>query len=421
MIKTIYNNISFNNNQKNNKLSTDIYLQKSFTPIKIMPKDKINFKDNFNTNIVEVKKLNKLYSNKNKNKNNIKLKLLNPTKKNSRNLSSLNGLNSTNTFTKSNYIGFHTNNSLSVTTNLKTTMDTNMTKTQYMKDKINNKENSSFHDSKSNTIFSSSLKGWKKSVNVPIRNISQIKKRPKIKIPTTNSNIFIKFKNKKNDQKIYNYSKKNNENKNTYNNSKNINNNSFIIPKRINTLKDLYNNVLTPMRVKTKIKFQNSLSLNKKINKMEKNINIINKKQKKIDNSKISIKKNKLKNMYMLLEKQKEAISYKDEIKKEKEEIEIIMDKLKKVKEKTIIINNEAKRLNIELIKNKKEIKIIKEDSNSIINDKKNVNTMIVLLHRRIIDTKKRIKDLKEENYYLDKSFYELGLKYQDINNINNN
>ena len=416
MIKTVYNNISFISKQKHNKLPTNIYLEKSFTPIKIIHKDKSNFKgNNFNTNIVEVKKLNKIYSNKIKNnKNNIKLKLLNPSKKNSRNFSSLNGLNNTNIYTKSNYKGFNTNNSLSVATNLKTTIDTNMTKTQNMKDKMNNKDISSFHDSKSNTFYSSSINGWKKSINEPIKN--QIKKRPKIKIPKMNTNIIFKLKTKIKDCdiKISNYSKKNNENKN-------IRNNSFIIPKRINILKNLYNNVLTPMRINTKIKYQNSLSLSRKINKMEKNINIINKKQKKIDNNKISIKKSKLKNLYFLLEKQKESISYKDNIKQEKEYIEKIMNKLKKIKEKTVTINDEAKRLNIELIKNKKEIKILKEDTNNIINDKKNVNTMIVLLHRRIIDTKKRIRELDEENYYFDKSFYELGLKYQDINIIKSN
>ena len=44
---------------------------------------------------------------------------------------------------------------------------------------------------------------------------------------------------------------------------------------------------------------------------------------------------------------------------------------------------------------------------------------MLVLLHRRIIDIKKRIEESEEHNYYLDKSFYELGLKYQEeINSL---
>ena len=94
------------------------------------------------------------------------------------------------------------------------------------------------------------------------------------------------------------------------------------------------------------------------------------------------------------------------------------MIKIRKIKEKTVIINNTTKTLKNEYIKNKKEINVIQENINNTLNDKKNVNTMIILLHRRIIDIKKRLKEFDEQNYYIDKSFYELNLKYKDFNII---
>jgi hypothetical protein len=419
MIKTIYNE-SFSNKNKYTKINNHFIFEKTLTPIKIIPKDKIYDKEsNTSGKIKKTKTSNNLYiggyKNYNKNKNNIKLKILNYSKKNSRNFSSLNGLITNGIFTKSNFISINTNNSLSLATNLKTTMDSNITKTQIIKDKIN-KENSSFIESKTITFFSSLNCLKNRGNNQQIKNISQIKKMQKIKLNKSKSNNFINIK-KNNNNKISNYLsfkiKKNNERLNKVN--KIYNNKSFIFPKRINILKNLQNNYLTPIIQNNKIKYKNSLSLNKNINKIENNINIINKKQKLIDINKISIKKSKLKNIYMLLEKQKESICIKDKIKKENNEIEKINDKLKKFKDKTLLINNEAKVLNDEIINNKEQINIIKENIKNILNDKKNVNTMIILLHRRIIDIKKRIKEHDEENYYLDKSFYELSLKYKGI------
>lgn len=416
MIKTLNNNESFITKQKHKKLSNNLILERTFTPVKLIPKDKIigNKGYNYYTNLIEEKKTNNFYSKIKK--NNIKLKLLNPKNKNSRNFSSLNGFSTTGIFTNSNNKKFTLNNSLSMTTNLKTTMDTNEMKTRNLKDQINNKENSGFLKNESLSFFSSFSNYYKKSLNRPIKNISLIKKRPKIKIPKSNSNIFLKIKNNNKKSKISKHLSYNQKtNKNNY--SININNNnSFIFPKRINTLKQLYNNVITPIRKNTKIKHHNSLSLNKKINAIDKNISTINKKQKIIDKNRISIQRTKLKNIYMLLEKQKETICNKSIIKKEKEDIENIMKKLKKVKEKTYLINNESKGLNHDLIKNKTELNHIKENINNAINDKKNVNTMIISLHRRIIDIKKRIKEHDEKNIYLDKTFYELSLKYKDVN-----
>ena len=412
MITGLLKKSTFINNSKHKKLSNNLILEKSFTPVKIISKDQTkisNFKE---------KKTNLLYSKKIR--NNIKLKLLIPTKKNSRNYSSLNGFTPKGILTQSNCMALNTNNSLSRTTNLKTTIDTNITKTQNIKDKINNKENSILLDSKLLNFFSSSSKEGKKSEQAPINNISQNKKRPKIKINKSNSNTINQNykKNKKNIISKHSPFKKSSKENNNITNI-NHNNNSFIIPNRIILLKNIYNNFLTPIRNNTKLKCQNSLSLKKKINRLENNLNIINIKKKTIDQNEIMIKKSKLKNIYMLLEKQKESIYNRDIIKKEKEDIEKIKDKLKKVREKNIIINNEAKILNEKLINNKRELIVIQTNIDNILNDKKNVNTMIILLHRRIIDIKKRIKEHEEKKYYLDKSLYELSLKFQGINIIN--
>ena len=273
MIKTLYNNDSFIKNKKNKKIQNNFVLKKTLTPVKLIPKNKTNFIDNnFSTNITKEKKSNKLYLKNDK--NNIKLKLLNPTKKHSRNFSSLKGLSPNSILEKSNNKIFNsnnTNNSFSITTNLKTTMDTNITKTQNIKDKINFKENSSFIDnSKTITFISSSSYGLKKNINPHNKSNKKIKKRPKIKMAKNNTYIFTNTKNNinynKTDSNILKYS--NYKKASQKNNEKMfINNNSFIIPKRINILKNIYNNFLTPIRQNTKIKYRNSLSLNKKIKK----------------------------------------------------------------------------------------------------------------------------------------------------------
>jgi DNA repair exonuclease SbcCD ATPase subunit len=325
-------------------------------------------------------------------------------------------------------------------TNLKTTIDSNITKTinnQNLKEKDNkmsNKDNSSLIDSKSITFLSSSpiemrsinpnsqIKNNNNQNNMDI-NTYKLIKRPKLKIPRSKSSIYKNVKIKKlskylslNQNKIYN------ENSNINNNNIHANNSNktFAFPNRINILIGLKQNLLTPMRKKNEIKFRNSISLNKKINKIEESIHSINEKQKTIDNNKILIKKLKLKNIYMLLEKQKESNNYKNKIEKENEEIEKIKEKIKKLKDKTVLMNNETMGFKTEIIENKAEISEIKEKIEKIINDKKMANSMIILLHRRIIDVKKRINEYNERNQYLDKTFYELGVKYQqDGNNIN--
>jgi hypothetical protein len=299
--------------------------------------------------------------------------------------------------------------------------------------KLNNKDNSSLIDSKSITFLSSSpIEMRSINPNSQINNNNQnnkdintykLIKRPKIKIPKSKSSIYKNAKNKKLAKYLfYNQNKANFEYSNINNSNIHTNNSNktFAFPNRINILINLQNNLLNPMRKNNEIKFRDSLSLNKKINKIEESIHFISQKQKTIDNNKILIKKSKLKNIFMLLENQKESNNYKNKIEKENEEIEKIKEKIKKLKSQTVVMNSETIRLKTEIIEEKKEISEIKEKIEKIINDKKMANSMIILLHRRIIDIKNRINERDERNLYLDKTFYELGVKYQqDGNNIN--
>ena len=448
MLRLILNNDSFIQNRIPKNIKNNYNYENSLTPVKLIHKDK-KITKNRSLNLTKTKLIkrdkNKFVVNPHKselknNQKNLKFELLNKTNnKNSRNFEPYIDI-----FTKSNnymtYNTNNTNNSLSYMTNLKTTIDSNITKTinnQNLKEKdnkMNNKDNSSLIDSKSITFLSSSpiemrsinpnsqIKNNNNQNNMDI-NTYKLIKRPKLKIPRSKSSIYKNVKIKKlskylslNQNKIYN------ENSNINNNNIHANNSNktFAFPNRINILIGLKQNLLTPMRKKNEIKFRNSISLNKKINKIEESIHSINEKQKTIDNNKILIKKSKLKNIFMLLENQKESNNYKNKIEKENEEIEKIKEKIKKLKSQTVVMNSETIRLKTEIIEEKKEISEIKEKIEKIINDKKMANSMIILLHRRIIDIKKRINERDERNLYLDKTFYELGVKYQqDGNNIN--
>lgn len=449
MLRLIFNNDSFIQNRIPKNIKNNYNFENSLTPVKLIHKDKIIAK-NRSLNLTKTKlvkrDINKFVVNPHKselknNQKNLKFELLNKSNnKNSRNFEPYCDM-----FTKcNNYMTYNTNNSLSYMTNLKTTIDSNITKTinnQNLKEKdnkMNYKDNSSLTDSKSITFLSSSpIEMRSINPNSQIKNIDnnqnnmdintyQLIKRPKIKIPKSRSSIYKNVKNfkKKKLSKYlsYNQNKINYENSNINNSNIHTNNSNktFAFPNRINILINLQHNLLDPMRKKNEIKFRNSLSLNKKINKIEESIHFISLKQKTIDNNKILIKKSKLKNIYMLLEKQKESNNYKNKIEKENEEIEKMKEKMKKLKAQTVKMNNETIEFKTKIIEEKNEISETKEKIEKIINDKKLANSMIILLHRRIIDIKKRIKEHDERNLYLDKTYYELGVKYQqDGNNIN--
>ena len=95
-----------------------------------------------------------------------------------------------------------------------------------------------------------------------------------------------------------------------------------------------------------------------------------------------------------------------------REYINKIKNEIKKVNEETILYKRKYDIIFDEIKKNEKEIKNIKKEINDFSGIKNNVRTMIILLNKRIIDAKERIRkmDIKKQN--LNKSWFELSLKY---------
>ena len=366
MLKTfIVNNKSF---IKPKKMKKPLLKNKTITPIKLINK---------NTGNKFIKKTNTTYNLKtviNKNeKDELNIFNFNKKVKNSRNINDNNNLNGL----KTDYINTtNNNNSFLNATYIKTTMDTNMTKTKIAKEK----ENISFMNDNNTFIY------FTPSTNYQSSNVKNKNKRKRIKIPTQKENI-----------------------------SKNINN-TFIIPNRLNSLINVQKNIIEPIRQKTRISYKKSMSLNKKVNIIKEKINKINIKRKSLDEKNILINKSKIKNICKLFENKIESISDKDKIKEElKKEVEKIDLKIKKVKQETNKMNINKERIKEEITKNKNEIVKIKQGIENINNDKKKVNAMLILLHKRIIDIKNRIKKKDEHNLYLDKSFFELNQRFQNL------
>ena len=376
MLKTfIVNNKSF---IKPKKIKKPLLKNKTITPIKLISKNNGN---------KFIKKTNTTYNLKtviNKNeKDELNIFNFNKKVKNSRNINindnnNLNGL-------KTDCINttINNNNSFLNATYIKTTMDTNMTKTKIAKEK----ENISFMNDNNTFIY------FTPSTNYQSSNVKNKNKRKRIKIPKQKEKSIL-----------------------SYNKYTNINNNTFIIPNRLNSLINVQKNIIEPIRQKAKISYKKSMSLNKKVNIIKEKINKINIKRKSLDEKNILINKSKIKNICKLFENKIESISDKDKIKEElKKEIKKIDLKIKKVKKETNKMNINKEKIKEEIIKDKNEIVKIKQVIENINNDKKKVNAMLILLHKRIIDIKNRIKKNDEHNLYLDKSFFELNQRFQNL------
>ena len=106
------------------------------------------------------------------------------------------------------------------------------------------------------------------------------------------------------------------------------------------------------------------------------------------------------------------SLIYNNDNNKLKEEIVKIKNEIKKAKEETILYKRKYDIVFDEIKNYEKEIKNIKKEINDFSGVKNNVKTMIILLNKRIIDVKERIKkmDIKKQN--LNKSWFELSLKY---------
>jgi hypothetical protein len=304
------------------------------------------------------------------------------------------------------------NGSLTGTGIMKTTMDSNISKQK--KKALENKDSLSFIKNKTMIVFYPEINN-KFASKFVTQNIKRNKsKKPKIKIKKSTEKIFTKIrfnKNKNNSNNIFILNKKSNNVKEKRDIK--LNSKSFIIPKRIDVLKNLEKNYLIPIKIRNKINRKNSKILKKKVNNMEKSINSINIKQEEINRSKTFVIKSKLKNIYDLLEKKKESNYYKEKIKKEKAEIKNIKDKLRIINNQCNMMKNERVIIESEINAKKEEVKELQIKIGDILNNKKNAINMIVNLHKRIIDIKKRLKLLNEKTLYLDKSFYELEIKYK--------
>lgn len=371
MLKTFINDNSFIKQKKSKKY---FEINRTLTPIRLICQNGSNIFNKKASTTYNLKKLNK-----NGNNNSITKESFNSNKKvkNMRNISDINYLN-----TDCNNISNNENNSFS--NYIKTTMDTNMTKTKYPKEK--EKENlSSFMND--NTIIHYTPSTNYQSSNVKNRNI---KKR--IKIPKQKENLLLS-KNK----------------------AKNINK-TFIIPNRLSSLISVEQNIMIPIKQKSKIFYKKTISLNKKVNSIKDKINLINIKRKSLDATNLLIKKSKLKNLYQLFGQKMQSISNKDKTKEElKNDIEKLNNKINKIKRETNNMNINKEKIKEEIIKNKNQILNIKENIENIKNDKKKVNAMLILLHKRIIDIKNRIQKHDEHNLYLDKSFFELNQRFQKL------
>ena len=371
MLKTFINDNSFIKQKKSKKY---FEINRTLTPIRLISQNGSNIFNKKASTTYNLKKLNK-----NGNNNSITKESFNSNKKvkNMRNISDINYLN-----TDCNNMSNNENNSFS--NYIKTTMDTNMTKTKYPKEK--EKENlSSFMND--NTIIHYTPSTNYQSSNVKNRNI---KKR--IKIPKQKENLLLS-KNK----------------------AKNINK-TFIIPNRLSSLISVEQNIMIPIKQKSKIFYKKTISLNKKVNSIKDKINLINIKRKSLDATNLLIKKSKLKNLYQLFGQKIQSISNKDKTKEElKNDIEKLNNKINKIKRETNNMNINKEKIKEEIIKNKNQILNIKENIENIKNDKKKVNAMLILLHKRIIDIKNRIQKHDEHNLYLDKSFFELNQRFQKL------
>lgn len=354
MLKNFINDNSYIKSKKTKKY---FLLNKTLTPIKLIGKK--------SNNNIFYKKTNTTYNLK---------KIIHRNE--NRNSNDLNRLN-----TDYNNISTNGNNN-SYSNCVKTTMDTNMTRTKITKE---TKENLSF-------INDNTFIHFTPSTNYQSSNVKNRNKRKKIKIPKQDEKYLLS-KDK----------------------SKNVNK-TFIIPNRLNSLINVEENIIKPIKRKSKIFYKKSVSLNKNVNTIKDKINLINKKRKSIDEKSLLIKKSKLKNICFLFEQKIESISNKDILRVGlKKDIEKLDNKIKTLKKETNQMNINKDRIKEEIMKDKNQILTIKQNIENIKNDKKKVNAMLVLLHKRIIDIKNRIKKHDELNLYLDKSFHELNQKFQNL------
>ena len=236
------------------------------------------------------------------------------------------------------------------------------------------------------------------STNTNIKNTNYMNKfmlKNKIKVIDKMKKIYLYNSLKKNRKKEKKIENKNNE-----------------IPNLIISLKAIKNNFLIPLRNEYNLKKANSLDIKNKIIKLKNEILENNKEIDIIEKNKSFINLNSNKNISIIFMQKVKSLIYNNDNNKLKEEIVKIKNEIKKAKEETILYKRKYDIVFDEIKNYEKEIKNIKKEINDFSGVKNNVKTMIILLNKRIIDVKERIKkmDIKKQN--LNKSWFELSLKY---------
>ena len=187
------------------------------------------------------------------------------------------------------------------------------------------------------------------------------------------------------------------------------------IPNYIISIKKIKNNFVKPLRNEYKLKNANSLDIKNKIKKLKNDIFENYKEIHDIQKNNSFIISNSNKKLSVLfLQKVKSEIDI-HEINKLKGDIKKIKNKIEQIKYKTKIYIDNYIKIQEAIKKQKKEIKQKKIEINNFYENNKKVKTMIVLLHKRIIDANERIKKMDINNIIRDKSWYELWLTYDNI------
>ena len=321
-------------------------------------------------------------------------------------------------------------------------------------DTINTTYNYNFHknknpgNNKSDNLFLSiinnSSSNFFNSTNETSLNINNYKKSKKIncsqiRLSTEDINNKIKNNNYKRNNTNTNIKKSNNINKfiikdkikvidkmkkiYLYNNLKkdknkdkkkpiNNNNETPNIPNLIISIKKIKNNFIIPLRNEYNLKKANSLDIKNKIIKLKNEILENNKEIDIIEKNKSFINLDYKKNLTIIFMQKLKSLIYNNDNNKLREYINNIKNEIKKVNEETKLYKRKYDIIFDEIKNNEKEIKNIKKEINDFSGIKNNVRTMIILLNKRIIDAKERIRkmDIKKQN--LNKSWFELSLKY---------
>ena len=187
------------------------------------------------------------------------------------------------------------------------------------------------------------------------------------------------------------------------------------IPNLMISIKKIKDEFIIPLRNEYKVKNTNSFYIKNKILKLRNNIFENNKELDIKQKNKSFINLNSKKHLSILLIQKAQSLFNINEINELKNDINLIKDEIKKNKEKTILYKEKYLNIFNEIDKYKNEINKKEKEMNEFLEIKNNVKTMIVLLHKRIIDVKERIKQLEAKKENINKSWYELSLKYNKI------